>query len=494
NWGRQTCKQRFEQDGCGLSIFRDCQDSKRQWAGTIDEDLRISMKPIFRDDLETPAVCQGVLDAESFDVGKSGSVSEIRYSAQLACTNVPGVASIGLESQLSSEFHRPYRREDAVQVARVDQAYRDSISEALLVPVGDEEELWVVYRGNAQSDGSEASISIHSVTEQFSNGLFRSSKQIIPMPNLQDIAIAPNKEHIWAVAGPELIRIRVDTKEQTKFNIVEGVDCSSSTNNIEVMGSTWVAVAADNETIFTASDYREGTLISYLMRQWRVTSSTAAPDCVSEIQLNEPLGRNTRLKKYELASLVETSTTMFVLSEDPFTFHRLFKLDFFHDGSEPEFTEVTDQNVFDFHVFADEGLIGVIASDMRVYQEMTFEGEFQRDTGSAFPWLRSPTSITYDEVGDRVFVVGYDFCEVTDRPENDPCMNPFGGDDQTIRVMAAGSINRSSRRTAPNKIVFRDFEKGTTLNFPARIEYSPVADQLLVFDTSQAYLYIVPTP
>ncbi|MEE2900816.1 MAG: hypothetical protein VYC39_00725, partial [Myxococcota bacterium] len=47
NWGRQTCKQRFEQDGCGLSIFRDCQDSKRQWAGTIDEDLRISMKPIF---------------------------------------------------------------------------------------------------------------------------------------------------------------------------------------------------------------------------------------------------------------------------------------------------------------------------------------------------------------------------------------------------------------------------------------------------------------
>ena len=60
--------------------------------------------------------------------------------------------------------------------------------------------------------------------------------------------------------------------------------------------------------------------------------------------------------------------------------------------------------------------------------------------------------------------------------------------------MATGSIDRSSRRTASSKIVFRDFEKGLTLNFPARIEYSPVAERLLVFDTSQAYLYIVPTP
>jgi len=441
-----------------------------------------------------PAVCQGVLEAERFVAETSGSASETRYLAQLACTNLPGVAFLSLESQLSSEFHRPYRREDAVQVARVTRTYRDSISDAILVPSGDNEELWVVYRGDTQTDGSEASLSIHSVTDEFSNSLFRSSKQIIPLPNLQDIAIAPNKEYVWAVAGPELIKIRVDTKEQTKFNIVEDVDCNGSRDNIEVMDSTWIAVAADNETIFTASDYREGTLTNYLMRQWRVTSSTAAPDCVSEVQLTEPLGRSVRLKKYELASFAETSTTMFVLGEDPFTFHRLFRLDFSHDGTEPEFSQVTDQNVFDFHVFADEGQIGVIASDMRVYQEMTFEGEFQRETRSAFPWLRSPTSLAYDEVMDRIFVVGYDFCEVTDRPENDPCRNPFGMDDQTIRVMAAGSIDRSSRRTAPNKIVFRDFEKSTTLNFPARIEYSSVAQRLLVFDTSQAYLYIVPAP
>ena len=415
----------------------------------------------------------------------------MRYFAQLACSNTPNTESISFESQLSSDFHTIYRRDEAVQVARVARPYKNSISNPVLISVGDKKELWTVFSGDTQR--SESSLLISSVTENFSNADFRNSQQDIKIPNLKSIAVAPNQEYVWAVADSELIRIDVATKEQVSFNIVDDQTCNGASEGLQVLDSEWVAVAADNETIFTNSLYKEGVLVNYLMRQWRVSSSTAAPECISQARLGEVLGDRAFPTSYQLASSTETSTTMYILSEDPFIQNRLFKMDFFHDGRKPEFTQLSGDNILDFHVFPQEERIGFIVGDIRSYQEMTFDGEYLTGTQSAFPWLRSPTSLAYDPEKDRVFVVGYDFCEVTDRPENDPCRNPNAVGDQTIRVMAAGIIDRTRRKTSPSKYVFRDFEKGDILNLSARVEYTSFAERMLVFDTTQAYLYIVPT-
>ena len=489
-WRRETCVQSFEQDGCGLSIFSDCLNSSRQWVGTIDEELNISLRPLFGDNDSPTARCEGVLEKEVFAKPRPAAGNETRYSAILTCTGVPGVSVLSIESQMSTDFHELYRREDAVQVTRVARPYRDAISNVVSVQTSENKELWVVFRGN--TDRSQASLLVQTVTEDFSNADFRSSQEVIPIPNLNNIAVAPNQEFAWAVAGADLIRIKVDTKEQTSFNISDGQDCNQPTDELQVFNSEWVAVAADNKTLFTASPYREGSLVSYVMRQWRVSSSTSAPECISQTRLEGLLGERAFPKKYQLASLTETSTSIYILSENPFSQRGLFRMDFSQDGQSPQFTKLSRDNILDFHVLRDEARIGFVVNNYRSYIEMSLDGEYLPETSVALPWLRSPSTLAYDLVKDQVFVLGYDFCEVTDRSENDPCRNPSAVDEQTIRVIAAGVIDRQSRKAEPRKFVFRDFERGMP-TIPTLAEYISEAERMLVFDTTQAYLYIVPT-